>query len=630
MEKMRMESKDLCKYNIDVLEELFPGTVIETIDKDTGKKKKEIDPGQFKAHFGIEYDDEPEHYEFVWPGKKKAKVDAYATIRKTLRPDVASSKNFDETRNIYIRGDNFNALKILQESYLEKIKVIYIDPPYNTGSDLVYKDDFALDEEEYRKLAGQLGQNNERFKKNTEAEGRYHSFWCSMIYCRLLLARNLLRKDGAIFISIDDNELNHLLCICDEIFGNANHVATIPWRKRTAKSDVPFGVSQDYEWIVVYAKSDQFVASVKGAERKYYTTPDIPNDSWRVHDLTKQTTAAERPNSFFTIVNPKTGEEYPANPNATWRITKETFDDYYKENRIVFPGDYDFLKIKKPVLRYFKSEDMKKAGDSFGNVAVSTKLPDGIGMSQDGTKEITDLFGGKVFSFPKPSELIKFLVQISTKADKEDIVMDFFSGSATTAQAVMDLNQSDGGNRSFILVQYPEDITDESNPYKTICDLGIARIDKAGDKIKSKLGGDSVDVGFRVFDICDTIMKDVYYSPSQIRQANLDGLVDNIKEDCLKNPLFILYAVILDWGLELSLSVESVKSIPEHKVFSVDSGTLVACFDSKIDEKTIEAIAKMNPTYAVFRDGSFENSSSKINLGEVFKSISPDTVVKVI
>ena len=273
--------------------------------------------------------------------------------------------------------------------------------------------------------------------------------------------------------------------ICDEVFGEKNFVAMIPWRKRTAKSDVPFGVSQDFEWIIVYAKSDKFVASIDGKERKYYLSDDFHNKPWRVHDLTKQTTASERPNSFFTIVNPKNGKEYPANPNRTWAITEETFKQYYNENRIVFPGDYDFLNIAKPVLRYWKEDDMKKAGEAFGRVAVSTKLPDEIGMSQDGTKEVTDIFERKIFSFPKPSSLIKFYLTILH--DSSALVLDFFSGSATTAHAVMQLNAEDGGNRKYIMIQLPEKTDEDSEAfiagYKNICEIGKERIRRAGKKI---------------------------------------------------------------------------------------------------------------------------------------------------
>ena len=429
--------------------------------------------------------DGSECYEFTWVGKRASIVEANKPIRKTLRPCPEESKDWDATENLYIEGDNLEVLKLLQEAYLGKVKMIYIDPPYNTGNDFIYADDFMRSQEEENEQMGMYDENENRLFKNTDSNGRFHSDWCSMMYSRLMLARNMLTENGAIFISIDDHEVDSLKKICDEIFGAINFVATFPWRKRTAKSDVPFGVSQDYEWVVCYAKSGAFLASVEGKERKYYETPDFPGRPWRVHDLTKQTTASERPNSFFTIINPKTGDKYPANPNRTWAITEDTFKEYYAVDRIVFPGDYDFLNIQKPVLRYWRADDMAKAGENFGRVPVSTKFPDYIGMSQDGTKETIDLLAGKVFSFPKPTSLVKFIAAIHTGAN--DIILDFFSGSATTAHAVMQLNAENGGHRKFIMVQLPEPCDEKSEAYKAgyqnICEIGKERIRRAGRQI---------------------------------------------------------------------------------------------------------------------------------------------------
>ena len=554
-------------------------------------------------------------------------IEACTPTTKTLRPCVEESVNWNDTKNLYIKGDNLQALKIIQESYLGAVKVIYIDPPYNTGSDLVYRDDFSVNTDEFQKKVGIKNEEGERLFENTNSNGRFHSDWCSMIYSRLLISKNLLRKDGAIFISIDDNELNNLLNICDEVFGKANHIATIPWRKRTAKSDVPFGVSQDYEWIVAYARSDEYYASIEGKGRKYYTSDDYPGEPWRIHDLSKQTTAAERPNSYFTIVNPKTKEEYPANPNSVWRVTEETFTDYYEKGRIVFPGDYDFLKISKPVLRYFKSDDIKKAGEMFGNVAVSTKLPDNIGMSQDGTKEITSLFGKKIFSFPKPTSLLEFIIKISTNLDDDDIILDYFSGSATTAHSVLDLNASDGKHRRFIMIQVPEKCSDKFTDaseigFETVCDVGMERIRRAGRMIGKG------DVGFRVFKVDDSNFKEeVYFSSKEYNQQMLNGAIDNIKSD--RTGLDLLYGVILDWGINLSVP-EKTEVVDGKKIYIVDDGTLIACFEANVDQDTIKSIARMKPAYAVFRDGSFRDSSNKINLGEIFKVQSPDTVIKVI
>ncbi len=329
--------------------------------------------------------------------------------------------------NFLLEGYNLASLQLLEKTHKGKIDVIYIDPPYNTGNkDFIYDDDFVDSADSFR-----------------------HSKWLSFMEKRLRIARELMSEKGVIFISIDDNEQADLKLLCDEIFGAEKFASLIPWRKRTAKSDVPFGLSQDYEWILCYA--NDFTASIGGKERKYFETEDFPNKPWRFHDLTKQTTAQERPNSFFTMVNPKNGEKYPANENRTWAITEETFDKYYNEKRIIFPGDYEFLKISKPVLRYWKEDDMKRAGEDFGRIAVSTKLPDSVGMSQDGTKEITEILKAKAFLYPKSLELIKFIINISTRNSKNYTILDFFAGSGTTGHAVLKLNAEDGGHRKFIL-----------------------------------------------------------------------------------------------------------------------------------------------------------------------------------
>lgn len=630
MDKMRMESPDLTAKNIEKIGALFPNCITETLDE-KGKPKKAINFDLLKQMLSGDVIEGSEAYEFTWVGKKAAIVEANKPIRKTLRPCKEESVNWDTTENLYIEGDNLEVLKLLQESYLGAIKMIYIDPPYNTGNDFIYRDDFAMESEEWKVESGAVDDEGNRMFKNTDSNGRFHSDWCSMMYSRLLLARNLLSDDGAIFISIDDNEIDNLKKICNSVFGENNFVATFPWRKRTAKSDVPFGVSQDYEWIVCYAKSNEFVASVAGKERKYYETPDFPGRPWRVHDLTKQTTASERPNSFFTIVNPKTGEQYPANPNRTWAITEETFKGYYDVDRIVFPGDYDFLNIKKPVLRYWKADDMEKAGDNFGRVAVSTKLADDIGMSQDGTKEITNLFGGKVFSFPKPSSLIKFFASIHT--DEDDIILDFFSGSAATAHAIMELNAEDNKARKFIIIQLPEPCDENSDAYKsgysTICEIGKERIRRAGKKIKEEnpLNTQNLDTGFRVFKLDDTNMNDVYYSANEYSQDLLPMLESNVKAD--RTDLDLLFGCLLEWGLPLSLPYTS-ETIEGCTVHTYNDGDLIACFDENIPDSVVKAIAKRQPLRAVFRDSSFADSPSKINVGEVFKLLAPDTRVKVI
>ena len=653
MDKLKFETPDMVSGNIDKIAVLFPSAITEMRGED-GEIRRGVNFEVLKQLLSREVVDGNECYEFTWVGKKAAMAEAARPITKTLRPVKEDSRDWDTTENLYIEGDNLEVLKLLQESYLGKVKMIYIDPPYNTGNDFIYADDFMRSQEEENEQMGMYDEDENRLFKNTDTNGRFHSDWCSMMYSRLMLARNLLTEDGVIFISIDDNEEDNLKKICDEVFGAVNYVATFPWRKRTAKSDVPFGVSQDYEYILCFAKSSNFAASVEGKERKYYETPDFAGRPWRVHDLTKQTTASERPNSYFAIVNPKTGAQYPANPNRTWAITEDTFRTYYVENRIVFPGDYDFLNIQKPVLRYWKADDMKKAGDKFGKVAVSTKLPDNIGMSQDGTKEITNLLGTKAFSFPKPAALIKYL--ISTSSEEGDFILDFFSGSATTAHAVMQLNAEDGGHRKFIMVQLPEKCDEASEAYKagykTICEIGKERIRRAGDKIiaewkvnklidnvdivddrhytthvptKDILDDESLrntlDIGFRVLKLDDTNMKDVYYAPDDYDQGMLAGLESNIKDD--RTDLDLLFGCLIDWGLPLSLPYKSEK-IDGCTVHTYNDGDLIACFDANIPESVVKEIAQRRPLRAVFRDSGFASSPEKINVFEIFKLYMPE------
>ena len=565
-------------------------------------------------------EDAPEAYEFNWVGKQAARAEVLEPIKKTLRPVKEDSVDWDNTQNLYIEGDNLKVLKLLQKSYLGKVKMIYIDPPYNTGNDFVYHDDFAMSADEYAEASGSVDELGNKYIKNMDSNGRFHSDWCSMMYSRLMVARTLLSEDGVIFISIDDNEVENLRKICDEVLGENNFVAVFPWRKRTAKSDVPFGISQDYEWIVVYGKSDKFRASIEGKERKYFVTEDYPNKPWRVHDLTKQTTASERPNSFFTIVNPKNGDSYPANPNRTWCITEETFEGYLNEGRIVFPGDYDFLKISKPVLRYWKQDDEDKAGENFGRVAVYTKLDETIGMSQDGTKELTSLFNGKIFSFPKPSELIKFLVKIINK--KDALILDFFSGSGTTAHAVMQLNAEDGGNRQYIMVQLPEETPEDSEArkagYNIIPEIAKERIRRAGKKIKeeSPLTTADLDTGFRVFRLDEGNYEDVKRSPKEFKQDQLDLFLNNIKTD--RNDLDLLFGCMLDWGVQLSLPMTQ-EVVDGKTIYTVNDGDLVACFAENVSENVVKAMAEKMPLRVIFRDSCFAQDADKINIYETFK-----------
>lgn len=641
MDKLKMHTPNKADENFRKLAALFPNAVTETVDEN-GVVVRAIDKDALMQEISTTVvEGKDERYQFTWPDKKKSVLLANAPISKTLRPCPAESVGKDGTpggfdsENLYIEGDNLEVLKLLQETYLGKIKMIYIDPPYNTGNDFVYEDDFAQSTEEYLANSGQYDEEGNRLVANTESNGRFHTDWLNMVYPRLKVAKDLLAEDGVIFVSIDDNEGAQLHKLCDEVFGESNFAGMFPWRKRTAKSDVPFGISQDYEWVLCYARSNGFVACVEGGTRKYYETDDLPGRPWRIHDLTTQRSALERPNSFFTIVNPRTGEEFPANPNRTWAVTKETFETYYAQNRIVFPGDYDFLNISKPALRYFQSDDMSKARDKFGFIPASTNLPDVVGMTQDGTKEITTLFEGKIFGFPKPVELVKHFVRISTITSKnqENIVLDFFSGSATTAHAVMQLNAEDGGNRRFIMVQVPE-LTDEKSEaykagYKNICEIGKERIRRAGAKIKEEnpLGTMDLDVGFRVLKCDSTNMKDVYYHPDEYTANMFDMLSDNIKED--RTPEDLLFQVMLDLGVLLSSKIEQTE-IAGKKVFNVAGNFLIACFDANVTEETITAVAKQKPYYFIMRDSSLASDSVAANFDQIFATYSPETVRKVL
>lgn len=596
MEKMSGESMNLLNENIEKLKALFPEIVTD------GK----IDFDMLKTLLGEEVDASNEKYSFNWVGKRNCIKFAQTPSTGTLIPCKEKSVDFDNTQNIYIEGDNVEALKLLQKTYFGKIKMIYIDPPYNTGNDFVYHDDYKDSIENYKIITGQQA------TANPETNGRFHTDWLNMMYPRLKLAKDLLSDDGVIFISIDDNEQANLKKICDEVFGETNFVASFPWRKRTAKSDVTYGVSQDYEQILAYARSDMFTASVVGKERKYYESDDFPGKPWRIHDLTKQTTASERPNSFFTIVNPKNGKEYPANPNATWRITIDTFDEYYKNGRIVFPGDYSFLNITKPVLRYWKEDDILKAGESFGRVAVSTNLPDEIGMSQDGTKEIYDLFVSKVFSFPKPLSLLKYLIQ--TTNDNTALVLDFFSGSGTTAHAVMQLNAEDGGNRKFIMVQLPELCDEKSEAYKagykTICDIGEERIRRAGAKIKEEnpLTTLNLDTGFKVFRLDSTNIVP-WNNAEKLDEMRLYDYAKTIKDG--RDDLSVAYEIMLKYGVFDKPMKETVVS--GKTMYDVGEGYMIICLADGVTMTDVEAIARLNPHCVVFKESGFADDNEKIN-----------------
>ena len=557
--------------------------------------------------------DDFEKYEFKWKGKSECLRLAQKRSTAALRPVQEGSVNWDKTKNLYIEGDNLEVLKLLQKSYFRRVKMIYIDPPYNTGNDFVYDDDFADPLARYKEITSQTT------KSNPDTMGRYHTNWLNMMYPRLRLASNLLRDDGVIFISIDDKEVDNLKKICNEVFGEENFAAQFPWRKRTSKSDVPFGISQDFEWIMCYAKTSAFAAGLAGGTRKYFETDDLIGRPWRIHDLTKQTSASERPNSFFTIKNPRTGEEYPANPNRTWAITQETFEKYYAENRIVFPNDYDFLKITKPVLRYFREDDMAKAGTRFGYIPVSTKLPENIGMTQDGTQEIIEMFGSKILEFPKPLALIEHFIKMATSTTKNssDIVLDFFSGSATTAHAVMRLNAEDGGNRRFIMVQLPEICAEKSeaarNGYPNICEIGKERIRRAGQKLIE--AGKDIDTGFKVFRLDSSNLKLWDDTPIENGDldslfARMDGIIDNLKPGRSEDDL--VYEILLKMGYPLTADVAALE-LDGLTVYTVEQNSMLICLQPGVTAEVVEKLAALGPQKIVLAENALADNSAMSN-----------------
>ena len=528
---------------------------------------------------------EEDGFELRWVGKREAYHSAFVPGQQIIEPRPEQSKHWDSTGNVLIKGDNIDALRLLRHSYFGQVKLIYIDPPYNTQSDaFIYRDDFSANQSEVLEQLGYAKDNIDYIKNIYGA--RTHSGWLSFMYPRLLLAKDLLRDDGVIFISIDDNEQAQLKLLCDEVFGAECFVGVFPWRKRTAKSDVPFGVSQDYEWLTCFAKSD-FLAG-QAHERKYYETEDFPTDRWRLSDLTKQTSGEDRINSAFDMVNPKTGAVYPFNPKRSWSITTDTFPGYYEKKKIVFPGDYDFLKISIPAFRVFESEDKAKAQKKHGSEdalkALSTLLPKEVGLSENGNKDFEALFGERFFSFPKPVGLIKHLLAASL--DKDDIVLDFFAGSGTTAEAVMRLNAEDGGNRQFILVQIPQPIDAKKQkeahkfvtetlgkPEATIFEITAERIRRAGAKIeaeqaeKAKAAGGllpadtpAVDTGFRVFEVVGDPDALILRKPLQdATQADVLALQAAIATPQPEQLPRVLHNLLLAEGLPLTTQLHTVK-----------------------------------------------------------------------
>ena len=620
MDKLKMMSMDKVQGNIEKIRALFPNAVTEVLRD--GKPTLAVDFDILKQELADTLIDDRElRYQFTWPDKQKSVLLANTPVDKTLRPCREECVDFDNTQNLYIEGDNLEVLKLLQETYLGKIKMIYIDPPYNTGNDFVYNDDFSQEAGEYLESSGQFDEQGNRLFQNTESNGRFHTDWLNMIYPRLRLAKDLLFDDGVIFISIDDNEVDNLRKVCNEIFGESNFIASLIWKSKSGGANDVSTIACDSEYVLVYSKNIEnctFNLDTEAQVTTSYNQTDANGRRYSLDRLDKQSLGYQ-PSLDFPIVGPD-GKTYvvehknPNNKVARWRWSKETVRERY--NELVFKYPYVYTK------NYEKE----------GTVARNLLIEDRFGRTRTGKTEVAELFDKiAFFSFPKPTKLIRYLIGLVTNGN--DIVLDFFSGSATTAHAVMQLNAEDGGNRKFIMVQLPEPCDEKSEAYKAgyknICEIGKERIRRAGTKIKQEQGlkVQNLDTGFRVLKLDSSNMQPVYYNPEEYSQTLLDDLTDNIKAD--RTPLDLLFQVMLDLGKPLSAKVEE-KDIAGKKVYIVNDDDLIACFDSNVTEETVKAIAQLKPLYAVFRDSSLANDSTAANFDQIFATYSPNTVRKVL
>lgn len=630
MDKLRMESPDMTAQNIDRIAALFPNCITEMLDEERSTPEKKvykraINFELLKQMLSPDVVDGDEAYEFTWVGKKAAIVEANKPIRKTLRPCVAESKDWDATENLYIEGDNLEVLKLLQESYLGKVKMIYIDPPYNTGNDFIYADDFKMESEEWKVESGEWSEEGDRLFKNTDTNGRFHSDWCSMIYSRLMLARNLLTDDGVIFISISDAEVDNLKKICDEVMGAKNYLGDIIWNSTKSVTNTAL-ISVSHTYNLVYFRNIEYFVNHRNEFRlpekgEGFSNPDNdPRGEWKADPFQ---VGGWRPNQQYDIVNPKTGVVYKPNPGCSWKNDYVNFQRLLKDNRIVFGSTGEAGPQRKRFIWEAQERGM-----------VAKTIWDDVETTTNGTQLLKKLFGqAGIFDNPKPVEFVKKLLQLGTH--ETAIVLDFFSGSATTAHAVMQLNAEDGGHRKFIMVQLPEKCDEKSEAYKAgyknICEIGKERIRRAGEKIlKEQLANDNstlnspnskLDIGFRVLKLDSTNMKDVYYAPGDYDQDFLHQLESNIKDD--RTDLDLLFGCLIDWGLSLSLPYK-FEQIDGCTVHTYNDGDLIACFDANVPESVVKEIAQRKPLRAVFRDSGFASSPEKINMFEIFKLYMPE------
>ena len=660
MDKLRMESLDMTAQNIDRIAALFPNCITEMLDEEhsTPEKKvykRAVNFELLKQMLSPDVVDGDEAYEFTWVGKKAAIVEANKPIRKTLRPCVEESKDWDNTENLYIEGDNLEVLKLLQESYLGKVKMIYIDPPYNTGNDFLYRDDFAMSSEEYSEESGATDDTGNRMFKNTDTNGRFHSDWCSMIYSRLMLARNLLTDDGVIFISIDDNEVENLKKICDEVFGTENFLSQISVVTGANQSGEGVLIQKNVEYCILYAKSitNTRLYRIDKTDESYRNLNDAPTPFETRLDM-----------GYTIYYNKITGEMIPMYDYDKNKVyTNDEKQVYIDDSKLIQKG---FIPIR-PGKRNGKLHRWRWGMDTFlerkseikvfkvGDKYVPKFLQSGFNAPKNiwnytvGTVELKKIFNAAVFDYSKSVKFLEYIISIST--DNNSIILDFFSGSATTAHAVMQLNAEDGGHRKFIMVQLPEKCDEASEAYKVgyknICEIGKERIRRAGEKLlqdvtsgrgNSKCEGwgcgmpftpeerafaikNILDIGFRVLKLDDTNMKDVYYAPDDYDQGMLAGLESNIKDD--RTDLDLLFGCLIDWGLPLSLPYKS-EQIGGCTVHTYNDGDLIACFDANIPESVVKEIAQRKPLRTVFRDSGFASSPEKINVFEIFKLYMPE------
>ena len=618
MDKIKLESSNIADENFEKLASLFPNVVTETIVND--RVERAIDVEKLKQEINAYVlEGNEERYNFTWPDKRKSVVLANTPTRNTLRACKEESKDFDNTENLYIEGDNLEVLKLLRNTYMGQIKMIYIDPPYNTGKDFVYQDNFYINKEEYKEMSGQFDEEGNRLFENTEANGRFHTDWLNMMYPRLKMARDLLSDDGVIFISIDDNEVSNLRKICDEIFGERNFIAQIVWERAFAPVNLKKHFSVSHDYLLFYSKNIE-LSVCNGLSRSQetndrYSNPDNdPRGPW-TSDNFSVGPAVE--SNIYEIITPSGRSCLPPN-GRSWRVSKDKYFEMLKDNRVWFGEDGNGVPRYKRFLKDVKNSVTPMSIWKYSDV----------GHSQDATKELKILFDNiHVFDYSKTIELIKR--GISLYSNKDSIILDFFSGSATTAHAVMQLNAEDGGNRKYIMVQLPAETPEDSEArkagYNTICEIGKERIRRAGEKIKKDYPNANIDTGFRVFKLDSSNMEDVYYEAEKFSQQDISKTISYIKADRSEEDL--LFQIILSCGIPLKCKIE-IKKVNNRDVYFVDDKYLIVCFEKDIDDKTIEELAKMQPDFMVFNQNV--QDSTLANIKQIFKMISNDTNVKVI